>query len=132
MKRLTALLLTMLMLLATVPFAVFAAEGELVGDSVLLAPPVGKVSAVTYELRDASGNPIPDAALSLQGAPTGITARDGKLYISGASVKAGSFTVTADGGGITASKTVTMSDVRIYDDFESLSEVIPSVPTPLL
>ena len=121
MKRLTALLLTMLMLLATVPFAVFAAEGELVGDSVLLAPPVGKVSAVTYELRDASGNPIPDAALSLQGAPAGITARDGKLYISGASVKAGSFTVTADGGGITASKTVTMSDVRIYDDFESLS-----------
>ena len=34
MKRLTALLLTMLMLLATVPFAVFAAEGELVPRAI--------------------------------------------------------------------------------------------------
>ena len=120
MKRLLALILVFLLMCIAVPYAL-AENGSLEGDSVLLAPPEGIVSEVSYVLKDASDNVISDAVLTIEGAPSGVTAEDGKLYLSGSSLEAGSFTVTMSGGGITASKTVTVNETRIYEDFESFS-----------
>lgn len=120
MKRLSALFLVFLLMCMAVPYAL-AESGSLEGDSVLLPPPEGVVSAVTYVLKDTSGNVVPDAVLTAEETPKGVTVENGKLYLSGSSLEAGSFTITMSGGGVSASKTVTINETRIYDDFEGLS-----------
>ena len=123
MKKIAAILLTFLMLISVVPMTMAAEAGVIVGDTTLFAPPVGVRSAVSYTLYDtAGGTEQTDAALTISGTiPDGVSVKDNKLVLNGSLIEAGTFTVTLANDSYSASQTVTVSNVRIYDDFESFT-----------
>ena len=124
MKKIAAILLTFLMLFTMVPMTMAQEAGVIVGDNRLLAPPVGVRSAVSYTLYDTAGTAEQtDAVLSISGnVPAGVTVENNKLVLDGSIIQAGTFTVNLANASYETSQEVSVHDVRIYDDFESLAE----------
>lgn len=122
-RKLTAVLLTLMMVLAYIPFTVSAAEtGTIEGDTQLYAPPVGKYSKVEYILKDAEGNVVPDAKLVMAYAHAGVRAEGNCLILDGTNIKSGTFRMHAesqDGSIVSADITPKVYANRIYLDIEN-------------
>ncbi len=116
-KRITAVLLSMLMLLGLMP-AMAEDNGTLVGDAILFAPPPGQYSAVEYTLKDGNGAVVANPILTLTGAPAGITVSGNQLILNGDTIKNGTFTITAAGGDVTASLPAEVKDRRLFFDMQ--------------
>lgn len=99
--------------------------GVITGDDYIITPPAGIRTKLSYDLFASSEAETAEsgATMSLVGAPAGITVSGHDLILDGSAINtAASFTIKMANADYTATKTVTMCDKRIYDDFESLEE----------
>lgn len=125
-KKTISLIISLLFLLTTAVFSVAAQEtGEILGDNTLFVLDKGAI-CVRYELLDASGNGVSDAVFSLSGdedvSDYATVTDTGMLYVD-ASALGKRFTLTAESGGVTAQKTVQVSNICYCTDFEDAEQV---------
>lgn len=132
-KSILSLFLTFCMIMCMLPATltlVSAAAYTVKGDTIIYAPPSGKRAAVTYTLVNGAGEEVTDAVIKISKAgdeeiPNGLfySADKNNLVIDGSEIEAGSFTLAMTSAAdetVTAQKTVTVSDVRIFSDFDDL------------
>lgn len=127
-KKISAVMLTLLMVLACVPAMAETVTAEIVGDAVLFAPPTDVISRVTYELKPSSGT-VSTIAWSMSKAVAGVTLdpATGVLTLDGAAIAVDSFTLTAEGttdagSSFTDSIDISIPDVRFDYNFDDSTE----------
>ena len=119
LRKIAMVTLALLMVLSCVP-AMAAETGTIVGDTTLMAPPMGQFSAVEYTLSDGT-NTASDAVFEITSAPNGVSLDGNKVVLNGSRIKKGNIYLTASSEslGVSASLTVKVNDYRLYTNFES-------------
>lgn len=96
--------------------------GTINGEATLLAPPVGVKSALVYSIAGSGSNE--NVNWSIDGSFAGVSVdNNGKLILDGSDITSnGTFTLVAESAFEKATKTITISPVRIFEDFTGQEE----------
>ena len=101
-------------------------DATLIGNTSIFLPPVGKLSANEYILKDSDGNEIADAVYSLDGEYEGVTLNGNKLIIDGSKITIlHKMTLTASSlskPDISGKLTVSLQNLIYFEDFEDATE----------
>lgn len=125
-KRLMGIILAFAMMFS-LKMPVLAEEtGIIQGDTFLYAPPAGTFSIVPYRLLEADGvESVRNAVWSMNTTIPGVrlNSRTGEIILSGSEMESSaSFVLTATTSAGSISKTITIPDYRIYENFENQTE----------
>ena len=113
--------LVMVLLVSAIP-AMAENNARIVGVGTIYAPPAGTVAELPIKLLDAEGNVLENTTIAISNSNVkGVYKSGTSLIVDGDEITAGSFTLTATSGDVTASKEVTVSDVIWYEDFEDVT-----------
>ncbi len=119
MKKLTAILLATSLLMGSIVVSAGSAGGSITpNETKILVPPSGINTMLSYQLSDSEGNSVEGANFTATGLPDGILSAGHSLIIDGTNAQSGSFTYEATGEGASAQSTISVADVRYYEDFE--------------